>query len=94
MVWVERAACVLGLFAALGLAVWKWPLISGWLFRAGTSTPTPRYTPAPQYSITAEWLHPFAQAWTSQPSTLLLAATAAAFFTLMAFAAYVAWREE
>jgi cytoskeletal protein RodZ len=94
MVWVERAACVLGAFAALGLAVWKWPLISAWLFRAGTSASTPRYPTASEYSITGAWLHSLAQVWTSQSASLLLAATAAAFFTLMIFAAYVVWREE
>jgi len=94
MVWVERAAYVLGALAALGLAVWKWPLIAGWLFRTGTSATTPRYTTAPEYSFTSDLLHWLAQVWTSQSSSLLLAATAAAFLTLMLFAAYVVWREE
>ena len=48
----------------------------------------------PEYSWTGEWLHWFAQAWTNQPSTLLLVATAAVFLTLMVFAAYVVWRED
>jgi len=93
MVWVERAACVLGTLAALLLVVWKWPLIASWLFRSGTSATAPRYTTAPEYSFTSDLLHWLAPVWSSQSSSLLLA-TAAAFVTLMLFAAYVVWREE
>ena len=93
MVWVGRAACVLGTLAALGLAVWKWPLIASWLFRSGTSANAPRYTTAPEYSFTGDLLHWLARVWSSQSASLLLA-TAAAFLTLMLFAAYVVWREE
>jgi hypothetical protein len=84
---------VLGALAVLGLAVWKWPLIAGWLYRTGAPAPTSRIVATPEYSLTGEWLHRLGQAWNSQPSTLLFAA-AAAFFTLMVFAAYVVWRED
>jgi hypothetical protein len=94
MVWVERAACVLGAFAALGVVVWKWARIAAWLFRTGTSASAPHTAAAPDYSWTGEWIHRLAQAWTGQSSTPLIVATAAVFLTLMAFAAYVVWREE
>ena len=94
IVWVERAACVLGVFALLGVTVWKWPFISGWLFRVGTSTSAAHPTAAPDYSWTVEWVHRLAQAWSGQSSTPLIVATAAVFLTLMVFAAYVVWREE
>ncbi len=94
MVWVERAACVLSAFALMGAVVWKWPLISGWLFRSGTSASAPPTAVAPEYSWSNEWIHWLAKAWTNQSSTPLLIATAAVFLTLMAFAAYVVWREE
>jgi hypothetical protein len=93
IMWAERSASVLGTLAALRLAVWKWPLISSWLFHTGTSATAPRYTTAPEYSFTSDLLHWLGQVWSSQPSSLLLA-TAAAFLTLMLFAAYVVWREE
>jgi len=94
MVLVERVAFALGTLAAIGLAVWKWPAIASWIFRAGTSASTPRYAATPGYSSAGGWLRWLGQAWTSQPSTLLLVATAAISFSLMVFAAYVVWRED
>jgi hypothetical protein len=94
MVWVERAACVLGAFALVVGIVWKWATISGWLFRTGASASAPRTAAAPDYSWTSEWIHWLAQAWVRQSSMPLIVATGAVFLTLMAFAAYVVWREE
>jgi len=94
MVLVERAACALGTLAALGLGVWQWPRIAAWLHRAPTLAPTLRFAAMPDYSLRGEWLRRLAQVWTSQPPAFLLAASAAAFLTLMVFAAYVVWRED
>lgn len=94
MLWVERAAYVLGALAVMGLGIWKWSIVAGWLSRFGVSESAARSAATPEYSRTGEWLHGFGQAWTSEPSTLLLVATAAIFFTLMVFAAYVVWRED
>ena len=94
MLWVERAAYVLGALAAMGLGIWKWSIVAGWLSRFGVSESAARSAATPEYSMTGEWFHWFGQAWSSQPSTLLLVATAAIFFTLMVFAAYVVWRED
>jgi hypothetical protein len=93
MVLVERVAIVLGVLAALGLGIWKWSIVV-WIFRTGTLSSTPHYAAIPDYSFAGQWLRWLGQPWTGQPSTLLLVATAAIFFTLMAFAAYVVWRED
>jgi len=94
MVLVERAAYALGTLAALVLGVWQWPRITGWLHRAQGPEPLARFARWPEYSPSGDWLHRLAQAWTSQTPALLLAASAAAFLTLMVFAAYVVWRED
>jgi hypothetical protein len=93
MVLVERIAFVLGALAVLGLGAWQWPRIAGWFHRVGTP-PVSRFSSMPDYSSSGDLLHRFAQAWTTQTPDLLLAASAAAFLTLMVFAAYVVWRED
>ncbi len=94
MVLVERVAYALGALAVLGLGVWQWPNISGWLLRLQGSASIPRFAAAPDYSSSGDWLHRLAQAWTTQTADLLLLASAAVFLTLMVFAVYVAWRED
>jgi len=94
MLWVERAAYVLGAVAVMGLGIWKWSIVAGWLSRFGVSESAVRSAATPGYSRTGEWLHWLGQAWNSEPSTLLLVATAAVFFSLMVFAAYVVWGED
>jgi hypothetical protein len=44
--------------------------------------------------VHSNWFHWFAPAWPAQPPAFLLAASAVALITLMAFAAYAVWREE
>ena len=94
MVWVERAAVTLGALAALGAGIWKWSLISGWLFGSGASPSTAQSAGTPADSLVGESLHWLARGWTSQSLTPLVIATDAVFLTLMIFAAYVVWREE
>ncbi len=93
-VLVERVAYALGALAALGLGVWQWPRIAGWLHRVQTPALLPRFAVSPDYSSGGDWLHRLAQAWPGQTPAFLLAASAAAFLTLMVFAAYVVWRED
>jgi hypothetical protein len=91
---VERAAYALGTLAALGLGVWQWPRIAGWLHGTETAASLPRFAAMPDYSSSGAWLHRLAQAWTGQTPTYLLAASAAAFLALMVFAVYVVWQED
>ena len=90
VVLVERVAYALGALAALGLVVWRWPNVAGWLRRFATSAVISRDGFTPDYFFGT--LHRLAQAWASQ--SFLLAATAAAFLSLMLFTAYVVWRED
>jgi hypothetical protein len=94
MVWAERAACVLGALAALGSGIREWPRIVGWIQRVRAQAPMPLFAPSPEYSASGSWLQSFAHAWPGQTPIFLLTASAAAFLTLVAFAAYVVWREE
>jgi|SRR5208283_4519937 len=94
MVLVERAAYALGTVAALGLGVWQWPRIAGWLHRAQTPAPIPRFAAMSEYSSSGEWLHRLAQVWPSQTPAFLLAGSAAAFLTLLVFAVFIVWRED
>jgi len=94
IVLVARAAYALGALTALGLGVWQWPRIMGWLQRAQTPASIPRFAAMPEYSSSSEWLHQLAQVWNGQTPAYLLAASAAAFLALMVFAAYVVWRED
>jgi hypothetical protein len=94
IVLVERLACALGAVAALGLGVWQWPQIADWLYRADFLAITPRFLPMADYSSSGSWLHQLAQLWPGQPPFILLAVSAAAFLTLVVFAAYVVWQED
>lgn len=94
MVLVERLAYAAGALAALGLGVWQWPRIAGWLHRAQTLASLPHFAPLPEYSSRGGWLHRLAPAWPGQIPAFLLAASAAAFLAFMVFAAYVVWRED
>ena len=94
MVLVERVAYALGALTSLGLGVWQWPRIAGWLHRTETPAPLTHLAATPEYASSAEWLHRLAHAWPGQTPAFLLAASAAAFLTLMVFAVYVAWRED
>jgi len=94
MLWVERAASVLGALTVVGMGIWKWSIVAGWLSRFEVPESAARSAATPGYSMTGERLHWLGQAWTSEPSTLLLVATAAVFLSLMVFAAYVVWGED
>jgi len=101
---VERAAQALGALSAFGLGVWQWPRIAGWLRSAKvlahvpTSSVTAGGSAGAGASATAGgWIHALSQALSqvfSQPSGHLLLVSAGACLTLIAFAAYVVWREE
>ena len=94
MLWVERAASVLGTLTVVGLGIWKWSIVAGWLSRFEASESAARAAATPEYSLTGKWLHWLGQAWTGAPSALLLVATATVFLSLMVFAAYVVWGED
>jgi hypothetical protein len=95
---VERAAYGLGGLAAFGLAVWQWPRLVGWLNGAKPLWRLPHVAAMPAGALSGEPARRLAQAliqaWTSHAPALLLAVSAAAFLTFVAFAAYVVWREE
>jgi hypothetical protein len=94
IVLVERVAYALGALAAVGLGVWQWPRIMGWLHWALTRAPIPDFSATPGDSPALEWVHHLAPAWSGQTPAFLLAASAAAFLTFLGFAAYVVWRED
>jgi hypothetical protein len=90
--WVERMAQFFGALTLFGLGVWQWPRVLGWL---GGSKGVVR---APEVSSgIGQWSHVFfqslARGFGQSPGYLLLV-SAGAFLTLLAFAAYVVWREE
>ena len=88
----ERVAQVFGLIAALGLSWWQWPRILGWW--AGSARTLSLSSRPADYS---DWLRRVFDALASilsQSPTYLVVASTAAFLMLLAFAAYVVWREE
>ncbi len=94
--WVERFAQAAALLTALGLTLWQWPRIAGWLSAAKILAPA--HTPA---SIAGEWVErsgrmfqDIAQGLGGQSSAYLVIASAGALLALMAFTAYVVLREE
>jgi len=97
---VERAAQALGALSAFGLGVWQWPRIAGWLRGAKVLARVPTISAAANASSGAaagDWTHRLVQTLGqvfSQPSGYLLLVSAGACLTLIAFAAYVVWREE
>jgi hypothetical protein len=91
---VERAAYALGALTALGLGVWQWPRLAAWLHQTLIPASLPGSAAISEYSSTGAWLHWLAPAWSAQTPAFLLAATTAAFLTLMVFTAYVVWRED
>jgi hypothetical protein len=47
-----------------------------------------------EHPSSGDWLHRLAPSWPAQAQLFLLAASAVAFLTFMAFAAYAVWRED
>jgi len=93
---VEHCAQALALLGALGLALWQWPRISGWL--GGTKILARGHAPA---VAAGEWasrintvVQSVAQGLGGQSSVYLVIATAGALLALMALTAYVVLREE
>ena len=86
---VARVAQAFGVLTLAGTAVWQWPRLSAWLDGARALE---RFRPAA--SAGADWLSRLSGAFTSPATLILLTASGAALLTLMAFAAYVVWREE
>jgi hypothetical protein len=90
--WAERMGQVFGALALLGLGLWQWPRILGWLGGSKSLMRIPEYSPG-----IAEWarefFRSFAQGFGRSPGYLLLV-SAGVFLTLVAFAAYAVWREE
>jgi hypothetical protein len=91
---VERAAIALGALAALVLGAWQWPRLAAWIHQTPPPGSLPQSATMPEFSASGAWLHWLAPSWTAQTPAFLLAATAAAFLTLMVFTAYVVWRED
>lgn len=90
---VERIAQAFGLLTALGFAFWQWPRIAGWLGGVKNVAPGPG-----RLADAGAWMNrlfqSFAQGFGGQSSGFLVIASVGALITLMAFAAYVVWREE
>jgi hypothetical protein len=83
-----RVAQACGALTVAGTAVWQWPRIASWLWAAlGLHRATPTQGPS-------EWIGRFSQVFANPASGVLVATSAAAALTLVAFAAYVVWREE
>jgi hypothetical protein len=95
---VERVAQAVGALSAFGIGVWQWPRIAGWLGGARVAARSPAANAAAGAGgAVGDWAHQFLQGVSqvfSQPSGYLLVLSAAACLTLIAFAAYVVWREE
>ena len=100
---VERVAQAVGVLSAFGIGVWQWPRIAGWLdgaklaARASASSPAANAAAGATGAAAGDWTHQFLQSLSqvfSQPSGYLLLVSSAACLTVIAFAAYVVWREE
>jgi hypothetical protein len=85
---VERVAQCLGALTLLGLSFWQWPRIASWLSGAKVLTRLPTGLDG-----AIEWMSRFVQSF-GQSSGFLLLASASTFLLLLAFTAYVVWREE
>ena len=93
IVWVERIAYALSAVVVLGFCVSQWPRISAWLHRIDIPGLAPGSSPLSEHAYGAS-LHQLAHAWPDPTLVFLLAASVAVLFTLLAFAAYIVWREE
>jgi hypothetical protein len=89
---VERMARVFAVLAVLGLGMWRWPRILTWVGGAKEFARLPGSSAG-----ISDWVQrafeSMAQGFSRSPGYLLLM-SAGAFLTLVAFAAYVVWREE
>ncbi len=90
--WVERMVQVFGALALLGMGLWQWPRILGWLGGSKTLMHMPESSPGIA-DWAREFFRGFAQDFDRSPGYLLLG-SAAVFLTLVASAAYAVWREE
>jgi hypothetical protein len=102
---VERFAQAVGALSAFGIGVWQWPRIAGWLGGAKLAARAPASSPGANAAagttgpagVAGDWAHQLLQGVSqvfSQPSGYLVLVSAAACLTVIAFAAYVVWREE
>ena len=99
---VERVAQAVGALSAFGIGVWQWPRIANWLGGAKVARVTASSTAAnaavgAMGAAAGDWTRQFVQGVSrvfSQPSGYLVLVSAAACLTVIAFAAYVVWREE
>lgn len=92
----ERFAQAAASLTALGLAIWQWPRISGWL--GGMTKLAGSHSTS---AISGDWterigrlLQTVAQGLGGQSSGYLMIASVGALLALMAFTAYVVLREE
>jgi hypothetical protein len=94
--FVERVARVSSVLAVLGLGVWQWPRIVGFLQGSKSLLRVPE-TSAGISAALGNWTHqlvgPLALGFGQSPGYLLLM-SAGAFLTLVAFAAYAVVREQ
>ncbi|HXJ96782.1 MAG TPA: hypothetical protein VMT20_28405 [Terriglobia bacterium] len=99
---VERFAQAVGALSAFGIGVWQWPRIAGWLGGAKFAARVPATSANGAAGATGaagagDWTHQLLQGVNqvfSQPSGYLVLVSAAACLSVIAFAAYVVWREE
>jgi hypothetical protein len=88
--WAERMAQFLGILTALGLVLWQWSRIAGWL--SGTKD----FARVPTSGI-ADWsrhFFPLLIRGFGQSPVFLVLVSAGTFLALVAFAAYAVLREE
>ena len=90
--WVERMAQFFGVLALVGVGVWQWPRLVAWL----SGSKRPNRVPDVSAGI-GDWaqqvFQSLARGFGQSPGYLLLV-SAGVFLALLAFAAYVVWREE
>jgi hypothetical protein len=93
---VERIAQAFGALAALGLGLWEWPRIAGWLGGLKSLLRVPEASAGIPPAL-RDWTHQLVGSVAlgfGQSPTYLLLMSAGAFLTVVGFAAYAVLRKD